>query len=93
MKTTDLENLRDQVRAIDEQLITLVAKRQEIALAIGKVKSENQLPIETPNVEKQIIAASRERARGLGLHEDAAEELMQLLIKHARKIQQVGPST
>ncbi len=83
----DLEHLRGQMRRIDARLLELVARRQQVASKIGRIKAKRKLPVVIRAVEQSALASSRDYARKLGLREDTADELMKLLMKYARKIQ------
>ena len=85
-----LDELRLQVRCLDEQLLQLVAKRQELARSIGRIKSATQLPIKDYRVEKEVLERSRAQARALGLYESMAEELSRLLIRYSVQAQDEG---
>lgn len=51
----NLENLRNEVSSLDENILELLQKRLEITDKIGKYKSENNLPIFQKSREKEIL--------------------------------------
>lgn len=51
----DINELRKQIDALDEEILKLINKRTEIALKIGKLKSENELNVYVPHREQGII--------------------------------------
>ncbi|MEN9834651.1 MAG: hypothetical protein RL011_844 [Pseudomonadota bacterium] len=81
--TAKLSDLRDQVRAIDDQLLELVARRLRLAEEIGQVKFAANLPIKDYKVEKGVLERSRSKAATLGIYSSLAEELSRLLIRYA----------
>ncbi len=81
--TAKLSDLRDQVRAIDDQLLELVARRLRLAEEIGQVKFAANLPIKDYQVEKAVLDRSRTKASALGIYSSLAEELARLLIRYA----------
>lgn len=83
----DLDGWRKEIRAIDRELITITARRMELALKIGRFKAENQLPVKDFRVEKEVIERTRLLAEGLGLAPDFAEALMTLIMGHSVKEQ------
>ncbi len=78
-----LQALRQKIRDIDRQILTLAAERQKWAQDIGKIKLESGLPIKDFAVEKAVIESSRKIAHDLGLYEDLGAELISSLIKYS----------
>lgn len=81
--TAKLSTLRDQVRAIDDQLLELVAQRLRLAEEIGQIKFAANLPIKDYQVEKAVLERSRSKATTLGIYSSLAEDLSRLLIRYA----------
>jgi len=81
--TQDLDAWRQEIRAIDNEIIRITARRMELALKIGKYKAEHQLPVKDFRVEKDIIERARLKAESLGLAPDFIEDLMTLLMGHS----------
>jgi len=50
-----LPEIRVQIDAIDGQLIELLNKRAELAIAVGKIKKEDNKPFFTPEREREIF--------------------------------------
>ncbi len=78
-----LDQLRQDIRDIDDRMLTLAAERLKTAKAIGDVKAQLNLPIKDFQVEKEVIEKSKVRARQLGLYEAMAEEMSRLLITYS----------
>ena len=51
----DIPDWRRKIDDIDEQLITLLNKRSEYVMEIGKIKKEHNLPISSQEREDEII--------------------------------------
>ncbi len=51
----ELDELREEINKIDEELRVLFEKRLQIATQIAVLKKKRQLPIEDQNREKQVI--------------------------------------
>jgi len=81
MTDEHLDQLREQIAAIDERIFALAAERLALARRIGALKSEAGQPITVPEIERLVIARSREHARTLGLDEGVTESLARLLIR------------
>lgn len=84
----ELKELRSEIRAVDEALLSLVARRQELARQIGKAKLAHSLPIKDYRTEKDVIANARKRAQELGFPEDAAEAILKTLIQYSCQVQE-----
>jgi chorismate mutase/prephenate dehydratase len=51
----DLEALRKQIDAVDEQLVQLLNDRAKVVIEIGKVKQKDNTPIYMPDREKAVL--------------------------------------
>lgn len=76
-----LKELRDRIRATDDEIFRLVAARQALAKEVGGVKLVENLPIKDYKVEKEVLERSLKRAQELGVYGEFAEQLTRLLIK------------
>lgn len=81
----ELKELRTQIDEIDDQLITLFARRMEISAAIGSYKKERGLPILVPQRELEKLADIGEKA-GPELS-DFAQRLYQQIFALSREYQ------
>ena len=52
----ELQQLRQKIDDIDEELIRLFAQRMEVSKAIGAYKKERDLPIFVPQREREKLA-------------------------------------
>lgn len=78
-----LDHLRNEIRTIDDEILTLMSKRLKLAGEVGRVKFENGFAIKNFKVEKEVIERAKNRARELGLYEKLAEEVAKLQIRFA----------
>ena len=58
----ELQNLREQIDKIDDQLIPLFVERMRIAAAIGAYKREKGLPVLVPAREAEKLADVAQKA-------------------------------
>ena len=58
----DLQELRQQINNIDDNLISLFTKRMELAAQIARYKKLNNLPIYVPDREDEILQKVAEKA-------------------------------
>ena len=77
----DLEQLRDQLSAIDRQILELVAERQRLSGEVGSLKRATGRPIRDFGREKLVLDGARARAAALGVSPALAESLLSLLIR------------
>lgn len=59
-----LEELREQIDALDRQLVDLLSERARAAQMIGHLKAATSLPVYEPNREKVIYANVRAANQG-----------------------------
>lgn len=77
----DLEELRDELSALDRQILELVAQRQAMVVRIGEVKRQDGMATRNFAREKQVLDMARGHAVELGIPSKLAEALMELLIR------------
>jgi chorismate mutase/prephenate dehydrogenase len=75
-----LEPLREQLNALDRELLELAARRQVLASEIARVKSELGLPTRDFGREREVLTRARAHATELGLPPGLAESLLRPLI-------------
>lgn len=61
---SDITDIRDQIDAIDSELLRLLNKRATLALAVGEIKSRDGLPIYAPEREMTLLRSLVERSDG-----------------------------
>ncbi|MBT0728399.1 bifunctional chorismate mutase/prephenate dehydratase [Rosenbergiella australiborealis] len=83
-----LDKLRHDISDIDSRLLTLLAKRRELAIAVGNYKLETQRPVRDVTREKQLIEKLIEQGKTLSLDSHYITRLFQLVIEDSVLIQQ-----
>lgn len=78
-----LEALRKEIDQVDQDLLKLVARRQELSEAIGPVKYENQATIFQMKRWFKVLENRKQKGKDLQLDEDMVHELFQLLHKYS----------
>jgi chorismate mutase / prephenate dehydrogenase len=84
----DLEALRTELAAVDQQLLELIARRQELATEIGRIKLAAGIPTRDYRQERVVIQRARDAAGAHGLSPDLGEELMLMLIRSSLTVQE-----
>ena len=83
-----LDELRTELGTVDRDILKLLAKRQEIATEIGRVKRDAGKATRDYRQERDVLLRARSAAESLGLSGDVGEELMLLLIRSSLTIQE-----
>ncbi len=84
----ELVELRSELGAIDEQLLELVKRRQQLALEIGAIKRAAGRSTRDYRQERDVLDRCRAKANQVGLAPQIAEELMVLLIRSSLTVQE-----
>jgi len=75
---------REKINQIDEELLTLLEKRMNLSIKIGKIKRESKIPIENKQREKEILDKLKEKS---DLNKELIEGVYQQIFKESKKIQ------
>lgn len=82
-----IEELRDRIDVIDEQLVRLLNVRVACAVEVGRLKHEAGLPIYQPDREGQVLSRVKQSAAELSgpLTADAVVRIFERVIDEARR--------
>jgi chorismate mutase/prephenate dehydratase len=80
----DLKKLRDQIDAIDDQVLRLVSERARLAHTIGQVK--NGGPIYRPEREAQVLRRLQEQNEG-PLSSESVSAIFRTVMSHCRALE------
>jgi len=83
-----LEELRAQIEAVDRELVTLIGKRRDLALEIGKTKEALGRPVLDPPQEAKVVRRAAAIARDLGIDEELTRDIIWRIIAAARDAQE-----
>lgn len=84
----ELTRCRDEIAAIDRELVSLLRKRVDLGLRTGVVKREMGLPILDPGREAAVIRAAVEAARGVNLPDEPVREIFWRILGLSRTAQE-----
>ena len=88
-----LEELRERIIAVDDEIIKLIGERRDLVLEVGRIKESLGLPILDPAREARVVRRGAERARALGVDEELTRDVIWRIISAARQTQSPrGPS-
>ena len=80
----DIEDLRKKIDAVDEQMVSLLEKRQDRVSQIVSLKRAHGIPVYHPAREENLISSRRDQARKAGLDPDFIEDLYRLILRQSR---------
>jgi chorismate mutase len=83
----NIDDLRERINAIDDELLRLFNERAKLALAIGRMKKNQGLPIRIPSREEQIIMRVQEENPG-PLSPTSIARLYEQLIQESRSLEE-----
>lgn len=81
-----IEQLRDEIDALDERLVALLNARAACALEIGRLKDELGLQVYQPDRERTVLAHVRQVNAG-PLDNEAITRLFERIIDEARRLE------
>jgi chorismate mutase len=83
-----IEDWRNEIDSIDEQLVKLLNERSKCAIELGRIKRELGLPIYSPEREVEVI----EHVTGVNggpLEPEAVRRLFERIIDESRRLERV----
>ena len=83
----NIDDLRERMDSIDDELLRLFNERAKLALEIGRVKKDLGLPIHIPSREEQIITRVQQENPG-PLSPTSIARLYQQLIQESRTLEE-----
>ncbi|AEY02387.1 bifunctional chorismate mutase/prephenate dehydrogenase [Oceanimonas sp. GK1] len=79
----ELKVLRDQIDAVDQQLVELFARRLKLVAEVGEVKSRHGVPIYAPDREADMLARRRAEAEARGVPPDLIEDVLRRFMRES----------
>ncbi len=86
--TMDLEELRKQIDAIDDELLAVLEKRFAVSLQIGELKKENKQEIFDEKREEKLLQTIKEKAVKKNIDPEFINEIYASILSYSRKKQQ-----
>ena len=89
-----IEELRNRIDVIDDQLVRLLNVRVACAVEVGRLKHEMGLPIYQPDREGQVLASVKKAATALSgpLTAEAVVRIFERIIDEARRAEREASS-
>ncbi|MFB6109670.1 MAG: chorismate mutase [Halodesulfurarchaeum sp.] len=76
-----LEDLREEIRMIDHDIVELIARRTYVADTIAAVKAEQGLPTTDESQEQAVMERAGENAEKYGVDSNLVKAIFRLLIE------------
>jgi chorismate mutase/prephenate dehydrogenase len=83
-----LEEVRVRLSALDHQLLTLIAERQELSRKVAEAKQAEGRGIRDFQREREVLMRARANAQSLGISPALAESVMRMLIRSSLTAQE-----
>ena len=80
-----LNQFRRNLIEINNDIISLIAKRNNICLEIHKIKKELKLPLTDKTREQKVIKKAKKIAINYKINPKLIEEIIQLIIKESKR--------
>ncbi|HLP99986.1 MAG TPA: chorismate mutase [Candidatus Limnocylindria bacterium] len=84
-----IEDWRGKINEIDRQLVRLLNERSRVAMEIGKLKREADLPLYQPEREREVLE-NAERANSGPLPDTAIRRLFERILDEARSVERTA---
>ena len=79
-----LEELRQRIMEVDEELVDLIGERKSLVVEIGEIKNELGLPVLDPAREAAVVRRAAALARDHDLDEELIRDVIWRIIASAR---------
>ena len=79
-----LEELRQRIMEVDEELVDLIGERKSLVVEIGEIKDELGLPVLDPAREAAVVRRAASLARNHDLDEELVRDVIWRIIASAR---------
>ncbi len=76
-----LDELREEIQAIDRELVELIAQRTYVADTIAQVKEQQGLPTTDEEQEQRVMNRAGENARQFDVDANLVKAIFRLLIE------------
>jgi chorismate mutase len=87
----EIARLREAIDHVDEVLVRLLNQRTKYAIEIGRIKGVLDLPVYSPDREKQVITNAEQWSEG-PLEPAAIRRLFERIVDEARRIERQASS-
>lgn len=83
----ELRALREEIARLTLEIIRLSGERISISRRIGEIKARNKMPIEDPDVERDLRSRVIDLSGRHGIDVNFSLRLLDLLIEESKRVQ------
>jgi len=84
----ELEEIRKEIDKVDNEIISLLARRKSLSREVGRLKKTKNKPVFDKKREIELITQINEKAKELGLEEDFVVSLYDIILEDSKKEQE-----
>lgn len=84
----NIDNIREQIDQLDDQLLEIFNRRASLALRIGEIKKEHHLAVYDPGREQRIFKRMQKANNG-PLDDSAIVRLFERVIDESRSLERL----
>ena len=77
----ELDQLREEIRSIDHEIVELIAQRTYVAESIAAVKRDQGVPTTDEGQEQEVMDRAGENAEQFGVDSNLVKAVFRLLIE------------
>ena len=77
----ELDQLREEIRSIDHEIVELIAQRTYVAESIAAVKRDQGIPTTDEGQEQEVMDRAGENAEQFGVDSNLVKAVFRLLIE------------
>ena len=88
MEKIDLDKVRVEITSLDEQLLSLLAKRRDLSIQVVKSKVQDQKPVRDSYRETLLLQNLSTKGKKLGLKSDYIHSVYRTIIEDSVELQQ-----
>ena len=92
MSKDELDALREEMKMLTLEIFRLTGRRMRLSQRIGEIKKKLDIDVEVPEVESRLRAEVLEECRRLGLSEELATKILNLILGASVKMQKTEGS-
>jgi chorismate mutase / prephenate dehydratase len=81
MSSTELEIIRDKITDIDNQILTLLANRQQLTTQVAETKISQHIPVRDQKREEQLLVRLIKQGKQVGLDAHYVTQLFHVIIE------------
>ncbi|MDY6865775.1 MAG: chorismate mutase [Halobacteriota archaeon] len=76
-----LDEVREKIKAVDEEIIGCIAERMRLAEQVLEIKKEENLEIEDKTQNERVLDRAFEMARGYDLDAGSVREIYKIILR------------